>query len=60
MEVFEFEKSLTKHLCDISNILRCTGKSVPASQVRSEWAYHIELKIEPTGMFERLSIFTYL
>lgn len=52
MNVFEFEKSLLERLQESENVLRCKNVPVPASEVRSEWAYHIELQIEPAGKLE--------
>lgn len=58
MNVFEFEKSLLERLQESENVLRCKNAPVPASEVRSEWAYHIELQIEPAGKFKtKLNIF---
>lgn len=49
MNVFEFEKSLLERMNESRNVLQCKGSSVPASEVREEWACHVELKIEPAG-----------
>lgn len=49
MSVFEFDKSLLLRLDESAVVLQCKGAAVPASEVRSEWAYHIELLIEPAG-----------
>ncbi|XP_033209282.1 protein nessun dorma [Belonocnema kinseyi] len=49
MEIFTFDKSLQERLVDFSEILSNREDIVPASQIRSEWAYHIELVIEPVG-----------
>lgn len=49
MSVFEFEKSLLTRLEESTDVLQCKNEPVPASQVRAEWAYHIELQIEPAG-----------
>lgn len=49
MEIFTFDKSLQERLVDFSEILSGREDIVPASQIRSEWAYHIELVIEPVG-----------
>lgn len=54
MNVYEFEKSLLTRLEESSNVLQCKDVPVPASQVLSEWAYHIELQIEPAGMLNFL------
>lgn len=49
MNVFEFDKSLLERLQESENVLHCKDAAVPASEVRSEWCYHIELQIEPAG-----------
>lgn len=49
MNVFEFDKTLLERLDEAENVLQCTNSAVPASQVRGEWAHHIELQIEPAG-----------
>lgn len=49
MSVYEFEKSLLVRLEESTNVLQCRDEAVPASEVRSEWAYHVELQIEPAG-----------
>lgn len=49
MSVFEFEKSLLTRLEESTDVLQCKNEPVPASQVRAEWAYHVELQIEPAG-----------
>lgn len=49
MNVYEFEKSLLERLEESCNVLQCKGSPVPASDVREEWACHVELKIEPAG-----------
>lgn len=49
MNVYEFEKSLLTRLEESSNVLQCKDMPVPASEALSEWAYHIELQIEPAG-----------
>lgn len=51
MSVYEFEKSLLVRLEESTNVLQCRDEAVPASEVRSEWAYHVELQIEPAGRF---------
>lgn len=57
MDVFEFEKSLLERMEESHNVLQCKGSPVPASDVREEWACHVELKIEPAGKFHFDSIF---
>lgn len=52
MNVFEYEKSLLERLQESETVLRCKNTPVPASEVRSEWAYHIELQIEPAGKLQ--------
>lgn len=49
MDVHEFEKSLLQRMEESCNVLQCKGSPVPASDVREEWACHVELKIEPAG-----------
>lgn len=49
MSVFEFDKSLLERLEESAIVLQCKGAAVPASEVRSEWSYHVELLIEPAG-----------
>lgn len=51
MSVYEFEKSLLVRLEESTNVLQCKSVAVPASEVRDEWAYHVELQIEPAGGF---------
>lgn len=51
MNVFEFEKSLLTRLEESCNVLQCKDSPVSALDVRDEWACHVELKIEPAGMF---------
>lgn len=51
MSVYEFEKSLLVRLEESTNVLQCKSVAVPASEVRDEWAYHVELQIEPAGRF---------
>lgn len=49
MNVYEFEKTLLERMEESHNVLQCKGAPVPASDVREEWACHVELKIEPAG-----------
>lgn len=49
MSVFEFDKSLLERLDESAVVLQCKGAAVSASEVRSEWSYHVELLIEPVG-----------
>ncbi|XP_054744668.1 protein nessun dorma [Anastrepha obliqua] len=49
MEVYEFDKCLLHRLEESMNVLSWKDKGFPASQVRSEWSYYIELQIEPAG-----------
>lgn len=51
MDVHEFEKSLLQRMEESCNVLQCKGSPVPASDVREEWACHVELKIEPAGKY---------
>lgn len=52
MDVYEFEKSLLERMEESYNVLQCKESPVPASDVRDEWACHVELKIEPAGEYE--------
>lgn len=54
MNTFQFEKSLLVRLEESENVLKGKNSLIPASAVRSEWAYHIELQIEPAGLFFNL------
>lgn len=56
MSVYEFEKSLLVRLEESTNVLQCKSVAVPASEVRDEWAYHVELQIEPAGEFSILFV----
>ncbi|XP_034942237.1 protein nessun dorma [Chelonus insularis] len=49
MEVYTFDKSLQERLVEFTAILSGQGTIVPASQIKSEWSYHVELVIEPVG-----------
>jgi len=49
MEVYEFDKSLLERLDESMVVLSWKDDAIPASQVRTEWAYYIELQIEPAG-----------
>ncbi|XP_012155181.1 protein nessun dorma isoform X2 [Ceratitis capitata] len=49
MEVYEFEKCLLDRLEESMTVLSWKDEVIPASQVRSEWSYYIELQIEPAG-----------
>lgn len=49
MNVYEFEKTLLERMEESRNVLKCKGSPVSASEVREEWACHVELKIEPAG-----------
>lgn len=51
MSVYIFEKSLLDRLDESANVLKCKETNVPAGQVHSEWAYHVELQLEPAGEF---------
>lgn len=48
---FHFDKSLLTRLQECRDVLQPASDSaaVPASRVRSEWAYFVELQIEPAG-----------
>lgn len=49
MEIFTFDKSLQERLVEYTDILSSHPNVVPASQIHSEWACHVELVIEPVG-----------
>ncbi|XP_017476218.1 PREDICTED: SHC SH2 domain-binding protein 1 homolog B [Rhagoletis zephyria] len=49
MEVYEFDKCLLDRLEESMSVLSWKDEVIPATQVRSEWSYYIELQIEPAG-----------
>lgn len=49
MEVYEFEKCLLNRLEESMDVLSWKDGVIPASRVRLEWSYYIELQIEPVG-----------
>ncbi|XP_033334782.1 SHC binding and spindle associated nessun dorma [Megalopta genalis] len=49
MEIYTFDKSLQERLVELTEILSSRDEIVPASQIKAEWFYHVELVIEPTG-----------
>ncbi|KAF3428278.1 hypothetical protein E2986_09146 [Frieseomelitta varia] len=49
MEVYTFDKSLQERLVELTEILSSRDEIVPASQIKAEWSYYIELVIEPVG-----------
>ncbi|XP_015592362.1 protein nessun dorma [Cephus cinctus] len=49
MEIYTFDKSLQERLVEYTAILSSRGEIVPASQIKAEWSYHVELVIEPVG-----------
>ncbi|XP_076633558.1 SHC binding and spindle associated nessun dorma [Colletes latitarsis] len=49
MEIYTFNKSLQERLVELTEILSSRGEIVPASQIKAEWSYHVELVIEPVG-----------
>ncbi|XP_076291028.1 protein nessun dorma-like [Lasioglossum baleicum] len=49
MEIYTFDKSLQERLVELTEILSSRGENVPASQIKSEWSYHVELVLEPVG-----------
>lgn len=59
MEVHEFEKTLLERMEESHNVLQCKGSPVPASDVREEWACHVELKIEPAGRWFSIFLVTF-
>lgn len=54
MNVYEFEKSLLERMEESCGVLQCKGSPVTATEVREEWACHVELKIEPAGKIFQL------
>ncbi|XP_055921308.1 protein nessun dorma [Eupeodes corollae] len=49
MEVYEFDKCLLNRLEESMDVLSWKDGVIPASRVRLEWSYYIELQIEPVG-----------
>lgn len=49
MEVYNFEKSLLIRLNEATDVLRVTPDPIPASNVRREWSYFVEIQTEPSG-----------
>ncbi|XP_057329723.1 protein nessun dorma [Microplitis mediator] len=49
MEVYTFDKSLQERTVEFTEILSSRETIVPASRIKSEWSYHVELVIEPVG-----------
>lgn len=49
MEVYTFDKSFQERINEFTEILSGRETIVPASRIKSEWSYHIELVIEPVG-----------
>uniref|UniRef100_A0A0C9QWR0 Shcbp1-b_0 protein n=1 Tax=Fopius arisanus TaxID=64838 RepID=A0A0C9QWR0_9HYME len=49
MEIYTFDKSLQERLVELEEILSGRGTVVPASRIRHEWTFHVELVIEPVG-----------
>lgn len=49
VKIFRFDKSLLTRLQECTDVLQVDDRPVPASRVRREWAYFVELQIEPTG-----------
>lgn len=50
MTVFRYDKSLLTRLYECKDVLKATEKAVPASKVREQWMYFVEMQIEPAGM----------
>lgn len=48
MDVFEFDKTLLMRLDECSDILN-HSTHCPASRVKQEWTYFVELQVEPLG-----------
>ncbi|XP_014215719.1 protein nessun dorma [Copidosoma floridanum] len=50
MEIFTFDKCFQERLEEFTNII-VSGREdvIPATQVRTEWIYHVELVVEPVG-----------
>ncbi|XP_063976165.1 protein nessun dorma [Diachasmimorpha longicaudata] len=49
MEIYTFDKSLQERLLELEEILSGRGTVVPASRIKHEWTFHVELVIEPVG-----------
>ncbi|XP_055858410.1 protein nessun dorma [Episyrphus balteatus] len=49
MDVYEFDKCLLHRLEESMDVLSYKDGVIPASRVRLEWSYYIELQIEPVG-----------
>lgn len=49
MDVYTFDKSVQQRLTDYTDILYNDKKVTPASRIRTEWATHLNLVIEPVG-----------
>lgn len=49
MQIYEFDKCLLERLKETMEVLSWRNSKIPASQVRNEWSYFVELQVEPTG-----------
>lgn len=54
MQIYEFDKCLLERLQETMDVLSWRCPKIPASQVRKEWSYFIELQLEPAGKIELL------
>lgn len=54
MQIYEFDKCLLERLQETMDVLSWRSPKIPASQVRKEWSYFIELQLEPAGKIELL------
>lgn len=58
LTVFRYEKSLLSRLHECKDVLKTAERTVPASKVREQWRYFIEMQVEPAGRIE-LRIFNF-
>lgn len=58
LTVFRYEKSLLSRLHECKDVLKTAERTVPASKVREQWRYFIEMQLEPAGRIE-LRIFNF-
>lgn len=49
MEVYEFDKNCLIRLNEMLSVLDCKNGPVQSSLIKTQWSYHLELQMEPTG-----------
>lgn len=49
MEVYEFDKNCLVRLNELLSVLDCKNGPVQSSLIKTQWSYHLELQMEPTG-----------